>query len=212
MAPNDLDMAEAGRLVAAAGALLLNEPDDDLSSALQQVGFPAADKKELQQLFFDRLVIPQSGLYLPPYEHVFRNRKFDGGIWHFPPARFDGGMAVERIYQAAGFQRCNIIANPLLSGANIPADHLGFMLAFGGLALQRIAGHADSNMVFTGAITALIERHLGDWVDEFCNLLPLDDSLGYLEALADSVRDAVELLRGGGLSTSPVSQTLLVTN
>ncbi|HDZ78402.1 MAG TPA: hypothetical protein ENH39_03735, partial [Gammaproteobacteria bacterium] len=176
-------------------SLLLNEPDYGLQDTLQRAGYSVAGERQVRQLFFDRLGIPQSGLYLPPYEHVFRKRELIDGIWHFPPARYDGALAVEQVYRVLGFQRDEVSVSPLFSGANIPGDHLGLMLVFTGLALQGIAADDDGNMALRAAINSFIQEHLGEWVDVFCESLPLSDTNGYLGALADAVKEASDLLK-----------------
>jgi len=195
MAATDMSTAEIGQLAVTAGSLLLNEPDDVLQDVLRCTGYNVTGEGQVRQLFFDRLGIPQSGLYLPPYEHVFRKRELIDGTWHFPPARYDGALAVEQVYQALGFQRDEVSVSPLFSGANIPGDHLGLMLVFTGLALQGIAAGEKENMALITAVIDFVEQHLGGWVDAFCDSLPLDHTGGYLGALADAVQEAVDLLR-----------------
>ena len=188
--------AEIGQLAATAGSLLLNEPDAVLRDRLQRAGYDGDSERQLRQLFWDRLGIPQSGLYLPPYAHVFRKRQLIDGVWHFPPARHDGGVAVESVYHTVGFQQHKVPASPLCHGTNIPGDHLGFMLVFVGLALQGMVAADEARPDLNGVIRSFIDQHLGDWVDAFCELLPLTDTGGYLEALADATREAIVLLRG----------------
>lgn len=195
MAATDMSTAEIGQLAATAGSLLLNEPDDGLQDMLQRAGYNLAGEGSIRQLFFDRLGIPQSGLYLPPYEHVFRKRESIDGIWHFPPARHDGALAVEQVYRSLGFQRDEVPVNPLFSGANIPGDHLGLMLVFSGLALQGIAADDENDSAYAIAISDFAGQHLGGWVDVFCDSLPINHTDGYLGALADAVQESVDLLR-----------------
>jgi TorA maturation chaperone TorD len=190
-----MPVEEVGRLAVAAGSLLLNEPDTALQDSLRKAGYHVPAKKPLQQIFYDRLGIPQSGLYLPPYEHVFRKRYRENSTWHFPPARHDGGAQVENIYRSLGFRRLEIPVNPMLKGSHIPGDHLGFMLVFVGSALEGIATGESENAVFVPTISRFVEAHLDGWVEEFCTLLPVGETAGYLEALAGAVQDAVGLVR-----------------
>lgn len=187
---------EVGRLAVTAGSLLLNEPDPALQDSLQKAGYHVPAEKSLQQIFYDRLGIPQSGLYLPPYEHVFRKGHQENSTWHFPPARHDGAVQVENIYRFLGFRHREIPVNPMLKGPHIPGDHLGFMLVFVGSALEGIAtGKNGEDAVFVSTISQFVEDHLDGWVEEFCALLPVGETAGYLEALADAVQDAVGLVR-----------------
>lgn len=190
-----------GQLAATAGSLILNEPGDRLLESLQRAGYRPESKEETRQQFFDRLAIPQSGLYLPPYEHVFRQGEQVDGIWHFPPARHDGALAVERVYRSLGFRHHEVPASPLLSGANIPGDHIGFMLVFCGLALEGIADGHDNLSNSAPAVQQFVAQHLGEWVDAFCKALPLNGTRGYLAALADAIEEAVALLRAWSVRT-----------
>lgn len=189
-----IDESSIGQLAVTAGSLLLNEPGAAVLESLQAAGHTVSGER-VRQLFYDRLGIPQSGLYLPPYEHVFRKRERKGGIWHFPAARHDGATRVESIYSALGFQWSKVPANALFNAANIPGDHLGYMLIFAGTGLQGIASSESENPELAASISLFIRENLDDWVDDFCTSLPMDDTGGYLEALADAVQEAVGLLR-----------------
>lgn len=188
------EIVEIGQLAVTAGSLLLNEPDEDLQHNLQQSGY-ASSEQPIRQRFYDRLGIPQSGLYLPTYEHVFRKRSLDDGLWHFPPARHDGGAGVEAIYHAHGFHLSDIITSPLFKGANIPGDHLGFMLIFVGTALQGIGTGEYISEAFSDVISGFISEHLDGWVDSFCKLLSPEEENGYLKAISDAVQESVNMIR-----------------
>lgn len=203
-----IDWIEVGQQVIAAGSLLLNEPDAAFQDLLKQAGYREAEARQLRQLFFDRLGIPQSGLYLPPYEHVFKKRTFSNGIWHFPPARFDGAGEVESIYQEWGFNSNSISTSSLLKSANIPGDHLGFMLTFAGFALQKVTKDPGKNNSFADSLRQFIDRHLDNWVDDFCEVLPLAGKDDYLKALADAQSEAVDLLRSWRAEDRTLQQPL----
>lgn len=175
---------EETTLILAAAGLLLQEPDEKLLELLHQAGvtIPLA---EIRQIFYDRLVMPQSATFLPPFEHVFRQGKRVSGIWHFPPARPDGAVAVEQLYARFGFDPTRLDICPLLRSPHIPGDHLGFLLTFAALLLE--AGETE-------LLGRFVQRNLDGWVDTWCRLLPLGDDSGYLQQVADAVEEAIGLL------------------
>jgi len=194
MSDKNTEIIEIGQLAVTAGNLLLNEPEEFFQEGLKQSGYTVSQQPVVQQ-FYDRLGIPQSGLYLPPYEHVFRKGYQADGVYHFPPAHHDGGVDVEAIYSANGFHLNDINTSVLFKGANIPGDHLGFMLVFTGSALQKIGTEKNIDERFVDVIHDFINNHLDDWVDRFCQLLPPENDRGYLKALADAVQEAVDMIR-----------------
>jgi Uncharacterized component of anaerobic dehydrogenases len=176
---------EIADLALTAAGLLLIEPDETLHALLQQAGVTVS-LAEIRQIFYDRLLMPQSATFLPPFEHVFRQGRLVSGIWHFPPARHDGGAAVSEVYARWGFEPTHLDICPLLRLPHVPADHLGFMLTFAGLLLKR----PEMNL-----LDHFVHRHLDSWVDEWCELLSLGDGSGYLQQLAIALEEAVRLLR-----------------
>ena len=83
--------------------MLLAPPDPALLAALAPVAEAPLDLERARQDFYDFLCVPQSGCYIPPYAHVLARGEANGEYWHFPPPRFDGGDALRRWYDAAGF-------------------------------------------------------------------------------------------------------------
>ncbi len=179
---------EIASLVLTAAGLLLKEPDEALRQLLQQAGV-AIPITEVRQIFYDRLVMPQSASFLPPFEHVFRQGRLVSGIWHFPPARHDGGAALTTVYTRCGFNPAQLDISPLLRLPHLPGDHLGFMLTFAGYLLIRGEENAQA------LLNRFVRRHLDNWVDDWCKLLPRSDDSGYLQQLANAVEEAVGLMR-----------------
>jgi len=177
-----------GRDLITAGTLLTSEPDKSLQKALQLANGKALALKDLRQTFYDRICMPYSPCYLPPYEHVFRAMERQDGVCHFPPPRHDGGRDVEAFFNAFGFRREKLVLCPLLQGAHIPGDHLGFMLLFVGFALQ---GGLVSTPEVKERLGTFIDRHFGPWVDDYCSLLPLETDSVYLALVAQAVSESV---------------------
>lgn len=189
-------LPEAARFALAASALLLRPPDERTSALLQAVG--AAKEHPLaalRQSFYDRFCIPQSGLYIPPFEHVFRRREKIGSRWHFPPARFDGGAVVEGIYGRFGFRHTELDADPILRAPHLPGDHLGFMLAFVGWVLEGMGRHPDTTPKLAAQIERFIAVHLDGWVEAYGELLQECEPFGYLAAVGQAVNEAVAEVR-----------------
>jgi len=189
-----LDSCEVGRLVQTAGSLLLREPDELLCDQLNQAGCDLS-LHQAQQIFYDRFCIASSPDYRPPYEHAFSRGKFRDGTWHFPPARYDGGASVEAAYRRFGFKPADLAINPMLRAAHLPGDHLGFMLVYAGTVLCSelpVSAEWSAIRLYLGGF---VQKHLGDWVDDYCRLLGTGDLTGYSETIAAALAEAVALLR-----------------
>ncbi len=186
-------LTETGQLLLTAGSLLLTEPDEKLCAMLRQVGCELS-LKQIRQRFYDRLCMPQSGWYLPPYEQVFKKRYRVDNIWHFPAAHYDQAVQVESIYARYAFRHEQLCVHPLLRGV-YPGDHLGFMLVFAGSLLQHPLEDEDWERLRPD-LYGFAQAHLNDWLEDFCDLLPVGDDSGYLTAVADALREAMTSLDG----------------
>lgn len=194
--PGDGLRGEAARCALAASALLLRPPDEIIYAQLQAAGAASGQTlAALRQSFYDRFCIAQSGLYIPPFEHVFRRRVKIGNHWHFPPARFDGGRAVESLYGRFGFRTTELDADPILRAPHLPGDHLGFMLAFAGCLLEAAERSPSYRSVLTAPLASLVATHLDGWVDDYCALLRDSEPDGYPAAVGEAVREAVAEVR-----------------
>ena len=186
----------AARYALAASALLLCAPDERVRAQLQASGRASGcSLAALRQSFYDRFCIPQSGLYIPPYEHVFQRRKRIGGCWHFPPARFDGASAVEAIYGRFGFRHRELDAEPILRAPHLPGDHLGFMLAFVGWVLEGVERRAATPIEVVAHLQGFITNHLDEWVEAYGDLLQRSEPDGYSAAVGEAVCEAMEEAR-----------------
>ena len=183
-------VAREGEALAAAGLLLLRPPDEAILDAL---GLGTCENLgEYRQHFYDRLCMPWSTRYLPGFEHVFRKATVDeGGVWHFPPAHFEGGKGVEMLYQQFGFEHHRLPVEPQFQGPHIPGDHLGFMLIFLGRAWE--LPHTDA--IAGEKLSRFATRFLGEWVDNYLDLLPAGMHSPYLDAVAGAMDEAVEKVR-----------------
>ena len=179
-----------GQLLLTAASLLVTEPNEKLCVMLRQVGCQLS-LKQLRQRFYDRLCMPQSGWYLPPYEQVFKKRYRVENVWHFPAAQYDQAVQVENIYAHYAFRHDLLCVHPLLRGVH-PGDHLGFMLVFvGSLLNQSLQGEDWAGL--RPELNGFVQAHL-DWLKDFCALLPVGDDSGYLAAVADALREAMTSL------------------
>lgn len=194
--PADVSLGDAARAALAASALLLRAPDACIRAQLQAAaGTPVPPLAVLQQSFYDRFCIPQSGLYLPPYEHVFRCRTRIAEHWFFPPARYDGANEVEAYYARFGFRHTQLDVDPILRAPHLPGDHLGFMLAFVGGILERAAQDAAVREALLRPIEAFIATHLDSWADDYCCLLKESGSDIYSAAVGEAVSEALMEVR-----------------
>jgi len=180
-------------LACTAGTLLLTEPDHRLLRCLlETTDFQVGTLETLRQAFYDRLCMPQSGLYVPPFEHVFRGGRKANGVWHFPPARADGALEVEAIYREQGFRHTTLNVAPLFRSAHLPGDHIGFMLIFLGWMLRSRTGYDTALCSLLGRFVA---RHLDGWIEPFGERLCAGDTTGYLTAVAAAVSESAAELR-----------------
>lgn len=195
--PSTLDLsAQAARSALAAGALLLCEPDETVMLQLQAAGHAGGlTLADLRQQFYDRFCIPQSGLYVPPFEHVFRLRSRVENRWHFPPARFDGARDVEALYGLFGFSHTRLDVNPLLRGPHLPGDHLGFMLVFAGWALENGEQYLTREPEAAMQLAGFVDQHLDRWVEAYGELLEDSEPEGYPAAVGHAVVEAVADVR-----------------
>ncbi len=175
---------------AAAARLLLVPPDPALLAALAPLADAPLDAERARQDFYDFLCVPQSGCYIPAYAHVLARGEWNGEYWHFPPPRYDGGDALRRWYEAAGFDPATLDADPLIAGANRPLDQAGFVLAFlAGLLEQARAEPAGAVVV-----QEFVAEHLGPWVDLLAELLAVSGS-PYIALLGGGLHELVAELR-----------------
>lgn len=189
--PADASLCDAARDALAAAALLLRAPDACIRAQLQAAGStPVPSLAVLRQSFYDRFCIPQSGLYIPPYEHVFRRRERIAGRWHFPPARYGGADEVEAIYARFGFRPTQLDADPILRAPHLPGDHLGFMLAFVGWTLQTADWNPATRRELAKPLAAFIAAHLDRWLEAYGWLLQESEPHGYAAAVGEAVVEA----------------------
>lgn len=192
----DERLCEAARGALAAAALLLRAPDEHIRTQLQAAG--TATKQPLavlRQSFYDRFCIPQSGLYIPPFEHVFRRGEKLGERWHFRPARFGGACGVEAVYARFGFRHTQLDADQILRARHLPGDHLGFMLAFVGWAIEGAEQDAAMRRELAAQLEEFIDTHLDGWVEAYCGLLQESEPYSYAAAVGEAVSEAVTGIR-----------------
>lgn len=187
---------ETARSALAASALLLCAPDERIRAQFRIAGAARDQPLEtLRQSFYDRFCIPQSGLYIPPFEHVFRHRERRGGHWHFPPARFGGACAVEAVYARLGFRHTLLYADPMLRAPHLPGDHLGFMLAFVGWVLEGAERNPTAKHELTTCLDEFVATHLDGWVDAYCDLLQETEPHSYPATVGEALHEAIAEVR-----------------
>ncbi|RMD62832.1 MAG: hypothetical protein D6826_06415 [Alphaproteobacteria bacterium] len=182
--------------IRAAAALLLRAPDEQVVTILSEGEEPGPQAlAAARQDYFEVICIPQSGRFVPPYEHVVRAARRDGEMWFFPPARYDGGDVVAHIFRNFGFERRALDVEPLWAPPHLPADHLGFMLAFVAWGLDGLAKVDDVvHATWSDELAWFVEQHLDGWTEIYADLLA-DRGGTYLGAVADAVWTSVELVR-----------------
>ncbi len=195
----------AARQIAAAAALLLRAPDERTVGLLAGGPVDAEALAAARQDYWDVLCIPQSGRFVPPYEHVIRNAHREGRLWFFPPARYDGGDAVARVFTQFGFRPWQLDVEPVWAAPHLPADHLGFMLAFVAQMLGALEQACDTEARSANAreLERFVRLHLGQWTAVYADLVA-DRGGIFLDGVSKAVREAVVLARA---RTSRVAKT-----
>lgn len=199
----------AASQIAAAAALLLRAPDERTVGLLAGGPADAEAVAAARQDYWDVLCIPQSGRFVPPYEHVLRNAYRRDQFWFFPPARYDGGDGVASVYAAFGFEPRKLDIEPVWAVAHLPADHIGFMLAFVAWALgalERMPAGEEARVRAQAQAQAELARfvagHLGKWTTLYADLLA-DRGGAFLGQVSRAVREAVELARQASAADEP---------
>lgn len=124
------EVEELRRTCDIAGSLLLKSPEQELIDWIKQCTGQNLAIKECQQAFYDYFCFPQSGLFCPPYNHVFSNGLRHGDIWQFPAASFDGGAEEEDFYQKFNFAASMLNIKLPMVHKHVPGDHFGVELLF----------------------------------------------------------------------------------
>ena len=187
---------------AAAAWLLLAPPDPALLAALTPLAEAPLDAERSRQDFYDFLCVTQSGCYIPPYAHVLARGEWNGEYWHFPPPHYDGGDTLRRWYEAAEFDPASLQADPLITGANRPLDHAGFVLAFLAGLLEQARAEPTGAIVVRG----FVAEHLGPWVDLLSELLAVSGS-PYITLLGRGLHELLAEVRAGfALAEEPAEE------
>lgn len=194
---------DAAAIYALFASVLVNKPNDEILARMAQLLEAAGDKEaagrvayaadDLEQRFYDRLVIGVSPLYLPAIESCMLDAREDerGCI---EPGYMDGPRMTEVLaaYRAYGFDhRCLVGFRPLV-GALRP-DALACELAF--MAhLRRVQALGGEQGEAAGAFAAkFLARHLLSWVPTLCDLARQRGSADAYVRLMEAVRGWLEL-------------------
>lgn len=197
------DSAALARLASAASYLLLNAPDGRLLEALRATSGRPLDLARARQDFYDFLCIPHSGCFLPPFGHVLAEAHETDDYWHFPSPRYDGGDGVLPWYDAAGFEPSALPADPMLSAANRPLDHVGVLLAF----LATLLEAARDDEVDRDVVREYLGEHIQSWADTFVRLLSQASS-DYVALLGETMGDLFDVVRDAYPPIIPISQSV----
>lgn len=182
--------------IAAAAALLLRPPDAQTVGLLADGPVDDRALAAARQDYWGLLCIPRSGRFVPPYEHVLRNAYRQGRLWFFPPACYDGGDSVARLFAGFGFDPQKLDVDPVWASPHLPADHLGFLLAFVAAILGALEQDTEREAPTEAgeALARFVSHHLGRWTEIHAELVA-DRGGAFLGAVSRAVREAVHLAR-----------------
>jgi len=175
------------------GWLLTNAPTEALWELIIQENpsMAAIDLEQARQQFYDRMLIPYSAIYIPPFKQVYKKMALDDSIVHFPKPDWQEDKEIANWFRRYGFSIQKLEKDSVLAQANIACDHLGFMLSFCAYLLHCRTTENETKNDLKNFVTI----HLGIWVDQYLNLQQLESQYHYPVWVAGLVEEGVNQLR-----------------
>ncbi|HYF79700.1 MAG TPA: molecular chaperone TorD family protein [Symbiobacteriaceae bacterium] len=156
-----------GDSLAAAGTLF--------SHLLPALQLPVPDLAAVQQEYYDRLFVPMSGRYVPPFESAIRGRTVrKGGRPGYGPLMGPAACEVGAAYAAVGFDPAVLTMYEPIRGLRMP-DFLGFELAFMAFLVKEQAaaeasGATEQAQRWHSLQRQFLEEHLTGWTADLATL------------------------------------------
>jgi putative dimethyl sulfoxide reductase chaperone len=156
-----------GDSLAAAGTLF--------SHLLPALQLPVPDQAAVRQEYYDRLFVPMSRRYVPPFESAIRGRTArKGGRPGYGPLMGPAACEVGAAYAAVGFDPAVLTIYEPIRGLRMP-DFLGFELAFMAFLVKEQAaadasGATEQAQRWHSLQRQFLEEHLTGWTADLATL------------------------------------------
>lgn len=148
------------------------------------------DLEEIIQDYYDRLFVPSSGKYVPPFESSIINRQMNKGKLEYGKLYGPQTNHVSTCYEAVGFCIKRLQLFESLRAIEIP-DHIAYELAFvcylcseEVIALEQ--GKYEKAKRWNNLQHQFLTEHLGNWLEDYALLMKEqnDDFYSHVSQLA----------------------------
>ena len=146
---------------------------------------------QARQQFYDRMLIPYSAFYVPPYQQVYKDMVLKDSTVHFAKPNWQKDNNIASCYQYYGFSIQALEKEPFLARPNTPSDHLGFMLTFSAYLLHRSRMEPE----IRNALEKFVADNIGLWADQYLNLQQLKAQYLYPVWVTGLVAEGLRQLR-----------------
>ncbi|MEW6622304.1 MAG: molecular chaperone TorD family protein [Bacillota bacterium] len=133
------------------------------------------DQELLTQEYYDRIFVPSSGKYVPPFESAIVGRMAAGDILSYGPLNGSETRHVLACYRSVGFNHEELEIFKPVRYLRL-ADYLGFELAFAAYLCYAQAGEDRSEAAhykWQELQKIFIEQHLGRWCKDYASLVEI---------------------------------------
>lgn len=195
------DRADAAAIYALFASVLVTEPDEDvrnrMAKLLEAAGHVASgavdDDADVEQSFYDRLVVAVSPRYLPAIESCMLDAR-EGEDGRLEPGHLDGPRMTEVLacYRAYGFDHRALRGFPPLVDGLRP-DHLSVELAFMAHVRRLEAMGGEKGRAAGRFADEFLRRHLASWVPALCVFARQHGERDVYVRLIEAARSWIEL-------------------
>lgn len=148
-----------------------------------------AENQAIQE-YYDRIFVPSSGKYVPPFESAVINRELQGTKIYYGALNTLETKHVLECYQSVNFNPWGLDIFKPVKGFSF-ADFIGFELAFMSfLCYAQADADGDKYEKWQNLQKKFIEQHLGRWCFDYAELVQRA-SLGLYSALANIIAEWV---------------------
>ncbi|MRX83937.1 molecular chaperone [Eggerthella guodeyinii] len=195
------DRADTAAVYALFASVLVTVPDAEVRDRMARLLAAAGDEAsaavdeaaDLEQCFYDRLVIAVSPRYLPAIESCMLDAREDEG-GRLEPGRLDGPRMTEVLacYRTYGFDHRALRGfQPLVD--SLRPDHLSVELAFMAHLRRLEAAGGEKGRAAGRFADEFLRRHLASWVPTLCAVARQRGEGDEYVRLIEAVRSWIDL-------------------